>query len=487
MKFKLPKIEYLLLAGAFILSALIRLYINFSTEYIPGAVGAYYIVQVKSVIENGSIAFKEFPLIFYLEAGLAKLILLVSSKDIVSAVDVAVRIFDAVIPVLSIIPAFLLVKNILGNTKNKTAIILTASFSIFYISFFTLVSDYQKNSFGLLWLFFLILFAFKSLNEGGRKNLLFASLFFVLTAVTHFGCFVIAILFLIVLIAVKLFSERKKLILLISLFAGIIVTALLVLLIFSPSRFGLLEQISGEIFHGPVLFALLKGYKVLSPGDILNVVFLNGMCFVGLIWYLRNRGNIENGLKVFILSVVITCFIISSLFLWSEWAVRFYYIAYIFMIPIFAVLFKFLKSPKLKTKLYGSLILIMLLSAVTTFIKKPVSNMDDSTYKELKLIKSVLPVRGTTMIVARLGMHYWAGLILDTYVGQQSDVRKEWWGRINHIYYLIQKKDIKPFGPAGLYGPPFPEPERPKDSYLMFDGNIFQLYSITKPPDNIPD
>ena len=143
----------------------------------PGAVGAYYIIQVKSVVENGTLAFKEFPLLFYIEAAFAKLFLLISPRDIKSAVNIICRAFDAVIPALSIIPAYLLVKMLFGENKNKTGILLISSLSIFYFSFFVLVSDYQKNSLGLLWLFFLILFSYKSLNDGSVKNYLLAALF----------------------------------------------------------------------------------------------------------------------------------------------------------------------------------------------------------------------------------------------------------------------------------------------------------------------
>ena len=113
--------------------------------------------------------------------------------------------------------------------------------------------------------------------------------------------------------------------------------------------------------------------------------------------------------------------------------------------------------------------------------------MDEASYKELKLIKSVLPIRGSTVIIARFGLHYWASNILDEMVGTEADVHKNWWGKIDHIYYLIQKNDIKPFGPAGLYGPPYPEPERPSNSHLIFDGGIFQLFSALSPPDKMSD
>ena len=281
--------------------------------------------------------------------------------------------------------------------------------------------------------------------------------------------------------------SRKKMILFLSFFVGVVLIGILTLLVFSPGRFGLFEKVSGEIFNGPIIIALLRGEKVLSPLDIFNLILLNGVWVAGLILYNKKKGAFGKAEKIFLLSSVIICFIISSPFLWSEWAIRLYYIAYIFIIPILAMIFNSIELEKSKKTILGVVGVILVFSVAVTLSHKPLSNMDENCYKELKLIKSILPASGTTMIVARLGMHYWAGLILNTYVGQQSDARKEWWGRINHIYYLIQKSDIKPFGPAGLYGPAFPEPVLPQNHHLVFDGTIYRLYFIREAPDNLSE
>ena len=383
LKFKLPKIEFFILLALLTISAAIRFYINFYTDYMPGAAGAYYLVQVRSIIESGSLMFKEFPLVFYLEAAFVKLTLLISPGDINSAVDFTSRAFDAVIPALSIIPSYFLIKKIFGEKKNKTAIILISSLSIYYFTFFVLVSDYQKNSLGLVWLFFLILFSYKSLIDGSKKNYLFAVLFFVLTALTHFGCFVIAILFAVVLISVKTFGnyERKKLYIFLSLIAGIAVTGILALLIFSPSRFGILKQVSRDIYDGPIIIELLRGEQVLSPLDIFNIIFLNCMWIAGLILFIKKKNTIVKADKIFLLSLIVVSFIISSPLLWSEWAIRFYYIAYVFIIPILAMIFISIDFGKFKRKLFAAIAFLLIFSAAVTISKKPVSNMDSIVIK----------------------------------------------------------------------------------------------------------
>ena len=72
-----------------------------SNSLLPGLDGAYYWVQVRSLLENSSLAFSDLPLVIYVQAGIAWLL-----NDIPGAV----RISDAILPALSAFPIYLIAR-----------------------------------------------------------------------------------------------------------------------------------------------------------------------------------------------------------------------------------------------------------------------------------------------------------------------------------------------------------------------------------------
>lgn len=71
-------------------------------ELLPGIDGAYYWVQVRSVLEDFSLAFDDLPLVFWAQALIAL---------VVGDIPLGVRIADAALPAISAIPIFLLLRN----------------------------------------------------------------------------------------------------------------------------------------------------------------------------------------------------------------------------------------------------------------------------------------------------------------------------------------------------------------------------------------
>lgn len=473
-----------LLAVLAIISATLRLYINYSTEFMPGAVGAFYIVQVRSIIETGSLAFNEFPLIFYIEAMLAKAIIIIGHTSVDAAVNHAVKIFDGIVPAASIYPAYYLVRKILGKDKNKLFAILISSLSIYYFSFFTLVSDYQKNSLGLLWLFFMLLFVYKALLYKSTKYFLLSFIFFVLNGVTHFGCFAVSLLFLSTLFTVKYFQKFtiKRLTRFVLEVFGVLILGWLTIYYLSPDRIDLILHIPSKIFKEPILLSILKAKPLVSTIDIINILLVNVVAVWALYFFITQKSIIKRVEKIFFLSSIIISFILASPLLGVEWGQRLYLIAYIFMIPLIAFLFKRTKNEIIKKIITFSAASIICASFLISALTKQFSNMNREWYNELNGMKQYISKNKSTLVIARLGMHYWASWIFRTYVGQPENITSEWWGRIDNIYVLQQKKGAILFGTAGLYGKPFPEPVIPPGSDLLFDGKYFKLFLTHNPP-----
>ena len=467
-----------------LLSAAIRLYINFYTEFIPGAVGSYYILQVRSILENGHLIQREFPLIFYLEAAFAKVVLLLFKSDLMTTVDYTSRIFDAVVPVVSIFPAFKLVKDILGKNFNKFASIVISSFAVYYISFFILVSEYQKNSLGILWLMFYMLFIYRSLTTGGKRNYFSTILFLVLTGLTHFGCFTIAIFFTVTVVSFNYLTSinLKRLARLVTIILTICIAGVSVIYTTAPAKAGYFFELLSESFKKPIIISSIQGEPVLSPGDIISVLFLNFCAITALIVYLLKKNLSNNNEKIFFLSVIMASLILSSPFLGNVWALRLYYISYILAIPQITYIYRSLRGESQRRIIIVISIFVLALSLIATITKTPVSSMNRECYAELNSMKPLIHEKDSNMIIAREGLHYWTGLVFNSRVAQPENIHKGWWNRFDHIYYLIQIKDIVQFGLAGLYGEPFPEPKPPDTASLIYSGYFYKLYLAPYPP-----
>jgi hypothetical protein len=450
----------------------------------PGAVGAFYLVQARSIIENGTLAFKEFPLLFYLEALFAKIIMIISGTNVSSAVDYAARIFDAIVPTLSIFPSYFLTKKLMGEKHSRYTVGLFASISIFYISFFTLVSDYQKNSLGLLWLFCLILFVYKSFDEKGSKNYLLTFLFFVLTGTTHFGCFSVSLFFLFVLLTVKYFQvfSLKRLWRYLFEVAVLLLVGLSAIYIFDPFRMRFLLKAPLEIFNEPILFSIIEGKPLISPPDIINILFVNLVAISAIVVLFKIKTNIGRTKKIFIVTSIIVSLFLASPFLGFEWGQRLYLISYFVLTPLAIFLFNTIRK-KYYRKIFAALIALILFGSIAVTLTTPqYSNMNYGCDKELKEMRKILPKDGTMLIVSRLGLSYWVSWNFNTLVSLEEHIRRAWWNSIDNIYFLEQIKDKVNFGSAGLYGKPFKDPKIPRSSILVFKGEYFKLYRVPEPP-----
>jgi len=71
---------------------LIRAKVMFGTSLVPGMNGAYYLVQVRSIIEKGVLGEPDMPLVFYLQAGFALLIKLFSRLSLENSIFLAIKL-----------------------------------------------------------------------------------------------------------------------------------------------------------------------------------------------------------------------------------------------------------------------------------------------------------------------------------------------------------------------------------------------------------
>ncbi|OGU68002.1 MAG: hypothetical protein A2X62_02155 [Stygiobacter sp. GWC2_38_9] len=478
------KQEKMLLFVVFLVSVAVRLKINYSTEYIGGGNGAYYLVLVRNLLEKGSLVYGEFPLLFWLEAAIAYIPIKLGLMNMNAAIDFSSRMFDSIIPTLSILPAYLLTKKLLGDKANHPQTIIIASASVLYIAFFTLVSDFQKNALGLLWLFSLLYWILKVHEEKSLKNICFAALFLFLTAVTHYGCIAVAIAIVAIDLLIKyaLKFSWKKLTKGLSIAVIVNIVVYIVVYLVNPWRAQTLIEAPLKIFDDPVLIFILKREPVISPIDLITIILVNSIALISFYKFIRKFKSLDQKHRGFVLTMISTSLFLSSPFLGLEVAQRLYFISYVVALPLLAFIYIDLNSDYLRKTMIGILSLVLLVSTLLSFARPNYSNMNRTLYAEMTKLKNILPEEEKTLIVARHGLEFWSSWIFRNMAVRQEELGESYWRWYNKVYFLIQKKDKSPFGPAGLFGRPFPEPAIPEKSERVFENEFFAIYKSTEPP-----
>lgn len=478
------KNEYIGVSFVFLISLLIRLNINFSTEFFPGGNGAYYLVAVRNILESGSAGYSDFPLVFSLESALAYVIINLGLMDTNSAVDFSCRIFDSTVPVLSIIPAYLIVKNILGSEVKLLPKLIIASVSVLYIYFFTMVSDFQKNALGLLWLNWLLYWLLRTHESKSKKNIVWAALFFFLTAITHYGCtgIAIAIITVSIIIQFTLKFSWKRLLIASAVSAVVVCFALLFIYLLYPIRYQALINIPFNIFDQPVLYYILKKEPVISHVDLIAVFLINAGGLFSAVQYWRNYNIINEPHRAYILTMILLSLFLASPFLSLEYAQRLYFISYISTISLLAFCYFTIKTPVRKKYFLTIISFVLAASILLSAGRRNYSNMNNLLYNEMMKMKSVLPQDERSLIVARHGFEFWSTWIFRNMAVRQETLSAVYWRWYDRVYFIVQKKAVSPFGPAGIFGKPFPEPAIPEKSELIYSSVYFDLYKSSEAP-----
>jgi len=453
----------------------IRFSTNFGAEFIPGPNGAFYLLQVRSILKSGFILLNDFPLVFYLQSLLVISLKLLTGFDQSESIDFAVRLFDSIIPPLSLIPAYLIVTKIIPDEKFFSKISV-AAISIFSYTYFLLSSDFQKNIFGLYLVLWLIYFFIDYIYENWKRNLYLSVLFFILISITHFGTLLFASSIIIFYLALRLFyTNFRKAIRYLILLIIIPIIVFYIISIISPPRTETLLSALTSLFSEPVLITLFSFVPSYSIYELINILIIN--CALGYSYYLYTlQIDLPQKEKTIYLTFAGTTFLFASPLIGIEWAQRLYFMTYISAIPIIAFIIKFNSSKK--RIVIGAIIIYLLLSILAYKSQPVISNMTKPQYDELTLINNQLPKGKSNVIISRMGLVYWCGYIVSPLIGTEEVVTKTWWESFDNIFYLVQKKDNPPFGEFGVYGKPYKEPATPKSAELFFKGQYFNLYLV---------
>jgi len=494
-KLALRRIGRWLLLGLVVgLAIAIRWRINFSQNLMPGNNGAYYLVQVRSLLEDGRLQLSAPPFIFYIEALAARLLLMLRAGSSVDCIVWACKGVDSVLPALAAVPAFLLAWALSYTRTRPLLPVLTVSlFSVLYFPALLMTGDFHKNAAGMVWLLFFIYLLYLSLKQQAKKHYLLAGLFLVLTGLTHQGPFGVALLLLLVVVAIPAFAgmtspPRKRGSLLsgqmLRQIAKLAAIAVILLLPAAAVLYFALGSLSARqlvnvvpwptgFFQRPMLFA---GGRVFGgPFNMVNLGIVTVIAILGIILLRRRWPTLPQSDRTLIAAATLTTLFLASPLIGLRYSGRLLLMAYAPAAVVLAFLLTSLDNrPARLAVAVIALVLTVTLSAGILWDGRPAS-ITEPAYRELHQMVGLIAEPKKSLVVARHGLEWWAAWVLAADVAEAYRVDAETISKYPAVFYLQQIADMPRFGPAGPGGQPFPEAQAPAEAEVVFQGRYFRL------------
>ncbi len=519
---------------------IIRGFIYTGVEFMPKINGAYYLVQARAILETGHTGIPDLPLLFYIHAGVAKLLMWLHFGNTEACITMAVKAMDTLLPPLTAIPVYFLARDWLGDRKQAWLPALAAGlFTVLNGSTFMMLSDFQKNAFGMIWMLGFILAVHRAGQEMTWKRLAWVGILLLLAGMTHIGVFGATASFaaLAVLSYMALMPEhRRKLIVVLGI--GVVMLAAMLIVVklgFDPKR---AEHFTGLIEAPLKLFKTYEG----GPGGMMRPpagmprlpqdgpagmmrggppggmgmiatqigqsVIIHGLSLLTLILLMRNWRSITSADKAIVIAAMLTALFLVSPFLDMDHGMRFGLMAYA---PGVVLLLFSLSRWKSVTGTAILSVIIIAYTIGTLAVSPPMANqttVSAEAMPELASLKQYITRPEKTLIVASHGLEWWVAWTLKTKIAHGNAVTDADTQKYEHVLYIRQtggRGMMAPGGPTpGLPpmntqngpkqnggpprergddkdkarargGMPFMQVELPENSRILFKGNYFTL------------
>jgi hypothetical protein len=433
---------------------------------VPGLGGGYNLVQIRSIVEEGRLAFPDMPFLFFLNALIVKAVFFLFPGIGLEHLIVNVsKIIDTIGFPLALYPLYRIQKDILQLKHNGIILFAVAAFAVLSYAPLDLACDAQKNSFGLALMTFFIWVFLKFLKYRAVKDLIFALSLLILIAVTHFGVFFITLCFL----ALGLFFFFKwKAILP---FAGAVVTGVLLVAVFDPGRALRMVTFWQEAFS-----IFISPRLLYYPYGVFNFIF----SFL-LVWFIirvvrRKREMIQDDDRKILQMLMWFIIILAFPFFNFEYGRRIGLMLFIPQSLALLFLYPYMSRGAVAVISYAVLALVIFTVSLRLIHPKPMGITDES-YADMKLIKNVIDDPTSTVVFARHGLEWLVAWELRVRIAsphiEVDDALRQ---KYDQVFFLVQKKGenlIYP-GRTSIFKQPLP----PENSVLVYDSEFFGMYEL---------
>jgi hypothetical protein len=501
------KYRFALLAAlliAFSSGLILRYQAAMTTELVPGINGAYYPLQVRSILEGSGLAISDFPLLFYFDAGIALLFSFFSPTD--TAIVLATRLVDLVLPLLVVVPLGLFAAHFSQDRKKSfrpaAAVLLVGLVAVGNTSLLRMAGDFQKNAVALPLSLTFLFFLYKSFSSHQWRDYLLASFFLIVTCLTHLGVTALTLTLggLYAVIALATHPNRKRAILIAGTLLLIAVITLGAVYLLDPTR---IERLLGVILDPNSLFVTVQEETARQIGGFTffeeRLLLGNLLGVIGIFIAIYLREKIDKPTRILLWAASLTALLFASPLISPAWSQRLALMAFLpGLIPLIFVGVR----EDWGTGIAGGLAFLVLLTTFTTPSAFAKETLTTPAHAELEDMRVYLE-GNETLVFAEHGLEWWAAWTMETDITNRYYLAAENWEEYDAVYVLTQinptafSSEAKPQGeqppqggtpalqPAGanLQARP-PGDEQPTQGMeLVYTGEYFTLSQVVEQPE----
>lgn len=397
-----------------------------SGELLPGIDGAYYWVQVRSVMEDFTLAFNDLPLVIWVQTLIAW---------VVGDIPLGVRISDALLPALSAIPIYFLLRKSKSVFVPAIAILVVLLHPI-QLFFFT--GDFLKNSAAIPVVFFICWILYNWESASRKRSIVYLVICLIVLGLAHFGTLLLGLMILGIWLIVHLRKESKRFwIYSLSITAGSLAAVLAGLAILVPSRFERLISFvttPSTVFANPAIEMMFSGradYPMLFSiiTGQLGAILLS-------VWTWQSRKQLSDSQLSLVVASLASAFILSSPLIGMEWANRL--IAMSFVPLLVAAMVIWLTNEKLPAKVSVSVLASSTLIATMVFSTMGLKEgmFSEAQYRDLIKFSKEYDLPENSIVVARHGLEFLVAWQMRTHVIQDTSYAEEDLSSYKAVFYL---------------------------------------------------
>ena len=419
--------------------------------------GAYYLVQVRAILRGGTLAFPDFPLLFYLQAGAARVLSLAIEPR--AAIVAAVRITDTLLPLALAVPVFLFARAFARPDDRPgrcvVAVALVGLVAVVSGNSLRMAGGMIKNAAALPAAFLFAFASYQWLRQGRRASLALAAAWFVLASLTHMGGFVLSAAFGASLLAAGLATPAARprvwlpgAVLLVSLGACLAIVHAL-----DPDRAQRLVHAvvaPGWLFAGSPGLLWIRGlsdealWALRAPAE---VSLGNALGMLGVVTLWRYRLGMDASTRVLLVASTLATLALSSPLLRPDVLERLALLAYVpGMIPAVYLVCREAGA----AVVVAPLVLAVMLHGALAVKTLRQTALVPAAHAELVHFRSVLPA-GRVIVIARPLLRWWVAWTMETHFSTRVEPALAARGAYDAVLVL---DEIRSGALGVVHGPP---------------------------------
>jgi hypothetical protein len=396
-------------------ATIVRFVVNFSTPYPPGTDAGYYPLQTRALMTEGRLMYDDLPLIFWLNAAVTNVLTLIGWESDAGLL-LASRIVDCVGPPWA--AAFVMAGGYDASGGRREAIagsVAAATMVVLWPATFAMLSEFEKNSLGLVWMAAAAWACAAAMRRGGWRRWAVLGMVMGLSAVTHVGAFGVTLVMVTLALvfwvlppgrAAGFRAGRPALIT-----AAIVALPLLILEVVEPGRLRVLV-------HGPIEI-LGAGGRLGGGGQMVGVTLLCIMPIV-VIGVRRLWKDRRELLRADIATVAAATLTTVALVLpmSSEYGRR---LTLMSCVPAATILGFLLarravagRSPWPGRAVVAGVVLIACVTVVNARHFVAPAQIDARDVEDLRSMRDDIPDPAATLVIGPHGLEWWVGYVLHT-------------------------------------------------------------------------